>query len=1368
MLKAYEKQSIKDIKIISEETKEFLKNIAVHTLGDLNLFSVSQYQSIFAECSEDVLKDIKTLLTKNYLPEKIQQLFTENEVIKFFKESGFTDLKSILTAPRSNLFQILKDDDFLLAETNQLFVFFGQTPLTEADFDEKLDLVSSQTKVAEINVAERLKSVDDTHITGSKLYRHMRIRLASPDEIRTWSYGEVKSHETINYRTAKPEVGGLFCEKIFGPTKDFQCACGKKQSGNKGQICQKCGIEITESLVRRERMGHIELKSPVVHTWFFKNSPSRLAILLGIKAKSLEEVVNYAAYIVTDPGNTPLKRKQILSEQDYAAINEEYYGRFQAQTGAEAIQTLLKALDLDHEIRVLRKKFRTSTKQKRQNIIKRLEIVEAFYSSDNRPEWIVMPVIPVIPPDLRPMVQLDGGRFATTDLNDLYCKIINRNNRLKKELDQFTTSLILKNEKRLIQEAVDSLFDNSKRGNKKALASNARPLKSLSDLLRGKQGRFRQNLLGKRVDYSGRSVIIVGPNLKMYQAGIPREMAITLFKPFVINRLQENLEVTRQKSVEMYDNRTKEVWQVLEEVVREHPVLLNRAPTLHRLSIQAFEPKLIDGKAIRLHPLATTAFNADFDGDQMAVHLPLSPEAQAEARLLMLASNNILNPKDGKPVVTPSQDMVLGNYFLTTEERYIEADPKTHQHRNEGMLISSIDEAKNAQSAGIIDYHTRILVRPQILNRRFTADIQGKLLITTLGKLIFNEIMPDGFFYLNEPTEYNLTQGVPQSYLLDCNKDPKVYFAQTKDQPLPEPFKKSFLGKIIDTVFKHYDVTRTSVMLDDLKDLGFKYSTVSAVTISYDDIKVYSNKAAILKESQAKIEQITNYFNMGMLTDKGRSRQIINVWENTKTEISRGLERELNRENPIYVMSDSGARGNIQNFVQLAGMRGILNNPKGEQIEVPVKSSFKEGLTVSEFFISTHGARKGSTDTALKTAQSGYLTRRLVDVAQGVIITLDDCGTENGVFVKDILDKDQKVVCSLEERLHGRFAAQKAYDKNNLLIVDRNELITQEAAAKIAENYSEFKIRTNLTCSAIDGLCVKCYGLNLATNSIVEVGEAVGVVAAQSIGEPGTQLTMRTFHTGGVASASDITQGLPRIQELFEARTPKGKSVISEYFGKVSQISRPQYGQPSVVIEDRQGKTHTYSIESNADILVKVGDSVQPGTSLTPGSIHPKELLRVTDTLTVSNYILAEVRKVYQSQGVDIQDKHIEIIIRQMLKRIMIIHEGDTNLLPGIVVSNSDFLKANRVAFEQGTRPAIGKRILLGITRASLSNDSFLSAASFQETTRILTDAAISSRPDQLKGLKENVIIGGLIPAGTGILKETEFNYTKVSDDKNA
>ena len=1213
----------------------------------------------------------------------------------------------------------------------------------------------------------------------SQKFSHLKIRLASPEEIRSWSFGEVKKHETINYRTLKPEKDGLFCEVIFGPTKDYQCACSNKskRSSHPGKKCPVCGVEYTESKVRRERMGHIELQAPVVHAWYLRNSPSRLAILLDLKARDLEEVVYLASYIVVESGDTDLEFKQILSEREYTDKYFEYGSRFKALTGAEAVKYLLQKIDLDEETLRLRVELKSASKQRREKIVKRLNVVEAFKNSDNKPEWMVLDVLPVIPPDLRPMVQLDGGRFATTDLNDLYRRILNRNNRLKRQFEQKAPHLITKNEKRMLQEAVDALIDNSKRGRKMVVERN-RALKSLSDMLRGKQGRFRQNLLGKRVDYSGRSVIVVGPDLEMYQCGLPKEMAITLFKPFVIRELiargiSNNIR-SAKTLIEKLDGR---IWEVLEDVIVEHPVLLNRAPTLHRLGIQAFEPKLVEGKAIRLHPLVTPAFNADFDGDQMAVHVPLSEEAQAEARVLMLASNNILAPKDGKPIVTPSQDMVLGNYYLTMEKQ---------GDVGEGKVFSTYDEVMLALDNKLLTLHTRIAIKvtdhnvdyvkyleqennQNTLNEelafknRIPEEFRNYYLVTTPGKLIFNKILPESFPYINEPTKENLTLKTPDKYFIAPGGNIPE---EIKKMDVVSPFKKKFLSMIIAEIFAIYKINETSKMLDKMKNIGFKYSTVSGITISASDVEVYSKKQDILTEHDVKVDEITELYNIGMLTDNERKNLVIEEWKKAKDEIQEGLTNEQNTENHIFMMSDSGARGNISNFTQLAGMRGLMANPTGEIIELPIKASFREGLTMSEFFISTHGARKGSTDTALKTAESGYLTRRLVDVSQDVVISIEDCHTDKGVRVEAIVNRDGKVIESLQERITGRYAsANVIHPETGEVLVERNQYISETLAKEVIDSgVKSVPIRTALTCTAEVGICRKCYGQNLATGEKAEVGESVGTIAAQSIGEPGTQLTMRTFHTGGVAG-DDITQGLPRVQELFEARKSKSRAIISEITGKVHDIEPVEERFIITIKNDIEEKK--YETNSNVQPRVEKGGDVKAGDQLTDGTIDPKELLRVTNMATVQNYILQEVQRVYRFQGVDISDKHIEIIVRQMSKRLTVILEGDTELLPGSQVSINQFIEANKVAFAKKLKPAVARPILLGITKASLRSESFLSAASFQETTRVLTDAAIRSKEDPLLGLKENVIIGGLIPAGTGILRDTEFNYEMPEEEED-
>ncbi|AIE58635.1 DNA-directed RNA polymerase subunit beta' [Bacillus methanolicus] len=1173
-------------------------------------------------------------------------------------------------------------------------------------------------------------------------FEYMKIGLASPDKIRSWSYGEVKKPETINYRTLKPEKDGLFCERIFGPQKDWECHCGKyKRVRYKGVVCDRCGVEVTRAKVRRERMGHIELAAPVSHIWYFKGIPSRMGLVLDMSPRALEEVIYFASYVVTEPGDTPLEKKQLLSEKEYRAYREKYGNKFQASMGAEAIKKLLQDIDLEKEVEILKEELRTAQGQRRTRAIKRLEVLEAFRNSGNDPSWMILDVLPVIPPELRPMVQLDGGRFATSDLNDLYRRVINRNNRLKRLLDLGAPSIIVQNEKRMLQEAVDALIDNGRRGRPVTGPGN-RPLKSLSHMLKGKQGRFRQNLLGKRVDYSGRSVIVVGPNLKMYQCGLPKEMALELFKPFVMKELVEKGLAHNIKSAKRKIERVQpEVWDVLEEVIKEHPVLLNRAPTLHRLGIQAFEPTLVEGRAIRLHPLVCTAYNADFDGDQMAVHVPLSAEAQAEARLLMLAAQNILNPKDGKPVVTPSQDMVLGNYYLTLERAGAEG---------EGMIFKDTNEALLAYQNGYVHLHTRIAIHAGSLNNKtFTEEQNKKLLITTVGKLIFNEILPASFPYINEPTKTNLEERTPDKYFVDPGTDVK---ALIKEMPLVEPFKKKILGNIIAEVFKRYKITETSKMLDRMKDLGFKYSTKAGITVGIADIVVLGEKKQIIEEAERKVDNVIKQFRRGLITEDERYDRVISIWSSAKDTIQAKLMKSLDRMNPIFMMSDSGARGNASNFTQLAGMRGLMANPAGRIIELPIKASFREGLTVLEYFISTHGARKGLADTALKTADSGYLTRRLVDVAQDVIVREDDCGTDRGLLVRALMDGTE-VIESLEERLIGRYARKTVrHPETNEVIVPENGLITEDLANEIVQaNIEEVWIRSAFTCNTRHGVCKKCYGRNLATGQEVEVGEAVGIIAAQSIGEPGTQLTMRTFHTGGVAG-DDITQGLPRIQELFEALNPKGQAVISEIDGVVVGINEGRDRQHEIVIQG-EVETRTYTAPYTARLKVNVNDRVERGQELTEGSIDPKELLKVKDVSAVQEYLLREVQKVYRMQGVEIGDKHIEVMVRQMLRKVRVIDAGETDVLPGTLLDIHQFRDANEKALLEGKLPATGRPVLLGITKASLETDSFLSAASFQETTRVLTDAAIKGKRDELLGLKENVIIGKLVPAGTGMLR---------------
>ncbi|RYG72772.1 DNA-directed RNA polymerase subunit beta' [Lentibacillus lipolyticus] len=1170
-------------------------------------------------------------------------------------------------------------------------------------------------------------------------FEYMKIGLASSEKIRSWSYGEVKKPETINYRTLKPEKDGLFCERIFGPQKDWECHCGKyKRVRYKGVVCDRCGVEVTKAKVRRERMGHIELAAPISHIWYFKGIPSRMGLVLDMSPRALEEVIYFAAYIVTEPGDTPLEKKQLLSEKEYRAYYDKYGATFKAQMGAEAIRKLLEDIDLEKEVETLKEELKTAQGQRRTRAIKRLEVLESFRNSGNDTSWMVLDVLPIIPPEIRPMVQLDGGRFATSDLNDLYRRVINRNNRLKRLLDLGAPSIIVQNEKRMLQESVDALIDNGRRGRPVTGPGN-RPLKSLSHMLKGKQGRFRQNLLGKRVDYSGRSVIVVGPSLKMYQCGLPKEMALELFKPFIMKELVEkgyshNIKSAKRKIERVHP----EVWDVLEEVIKEHPVLLNRAPTLHRLGIQAFEPVLVEGRAIRLHPLVCTAYNADFDGDQMAVHVPLSAEAQAEARVLMLAAQNILNPKDGKPVVTPSQDMVLGNYYLTLERAGA---------IGEGSRFKDTAEALLAYQNGYVHLHTRVAIKASSLNKKaFTAEQQDQMLITTIGKLIFNEILPESFPYINEPTKHNLELETPDKYFVEQGSDIPE---EIRKRDLVPPFKKGILGDVIAEVFKRFKITETSRMLDRMKDLGFSYSTKAGMTVGVSDIVVLEEKEAILDDAQTKVDKVQKQFRRGLITDDERYDRVIAIWSKAKDDIQERLMESLDKRNPIFMMSDSGARGNASNFTQLAGMRGLMANPAGKIIELPIKSSFREGLTVLEYFISTHGARKGLADTALKTADSGYLTRRLVDVAQDVIIREDDCGTDRGLTVS-ALKEGTELIEPLVDRLVGRTAFETVrHPETGEIITEKNEVMSEDQAKRITEaGIEEVIIRSAFTCNTKHGVCKKCYGRNLATGDEVEVGEAVGIIAAQSIGEPGTQLTMRTFHTGGVAG-DDITQGLPRIQELFEARNPKGQAVISEVHGNVEEIKEGKDKQEIVV----QGEVEqrTYPVPYNARMKVTVGDQVVAGQELTEGSVDPKELLKVQGIEGVQQYLLREVQKVYRMQGVEIGDKHVEVMVRQMMRKIRVVESGDTNELPGSLLEIHQFKEAIQKVLEEGGQPAVGKPVLLGITKASLETDSFLSAASFQETTRVLTDAAIKGKRDELLGLKENVIIGKLVPAGTGI-----------------
>lgn len=1187
-------------------------------------------------------------------------------------------------------------------------------------------------------------------------FHYMKIGLASPEKIRSWSYGEVKKPETINYRTLKPEKDGLFCERIFGPTKDWECSCGKyKRVRYKGMVCDRCGVEVTKSKVRRERMGHIELAAPVSHIWYFKGIPSRMGLLLDMSPRALEEVIYFASYVVVDPGPTGLEKKTLLSEAEFREYYDKYPNQFVAKMGAEGIKDLLEEIDLDEELKELRDELESATGQRLTRAIKRLEVVESFRNSGNNPSWMILDVLPIIPPEIRPMVQLDGGRFATSDLNDLYRRVINRNNRLKRLLDLGAPGIIVQNEKRMLQEAVDDLIDNGRRGRPVTGPGN-RPLKSLSHMLKGKQGRFRQNLLGKRVDYSGRSVIAVGPSLKMYQCGLPKEMALELFKPFVMKELVQREIATNIKNAKSKIERMDdEVWDVLEDVITEHPVLLNRAPTLHRLGIQAFEPTLVEGRAIRLHPLVTTAYNADFDGDQMAVHVPLSKEAQAEARMLMLAAQNILNPKDGKPVVTPSQDMVLGNYYLTLERK---------DAVNTGAIFNDTNEVLKAYANGYVHLHTRIGVHANSFNNpTFTDEQNSKILATSVGKIIFNEIIPDSFAYINEPSQANLERTTPDKYFVDPTQlgegGLKEYFDNTE---LIEPFNKKFLGNIIAEVFNRFSITDTSMMLDRMKDLGFKFSSKAGITVGVSDIVVLPDKQDILDEHEKLVERVTKQYNRGLITEDERYNAVVEIWTDAKDQIQGELMQSLEKTNPIFMMSDSGARGNASNFTQLAGMRGLMAAPSGKIIELPITSSFREGLTVLEYFISTHGARKGLADTALKTADSGYLTRRLVDVAQDVIVREEDCGTDRGLLVSDIKEGTEMIEPFIE-RIEGRYSKETIrHPETDEVIIRPDELITPDIAKQITDaGIEQMYIRSAFTCNTRHGVCEKCYGKNLATGEKVEVGEAVGTIAAQSIGEPGTQLTMRTFHTGGVAG-SDITQGLPRIQEIFEARNPKGQAVITEIEGVVDDIKLAKDRQQEIIVKGAN-ETRSYLASGTSRLKVEIGQSVERGEVLTEGSIEPKNYLSVAGLNATESYLLKEVQKVYRMQGVEIDDKHVEVMVRQMLRKVRIIEAGDTKLLPGSLVDIHNFTDANRDAFKHRKRPATAKPVLLGITKASLETESFLSAASFQETTRVLTDAAIKGKRDDLLGLKENVIIGKLIPAGTGMRRYSDIQYDKAT-----
>ncbi len=1131
----------------------------------------------------------------------------------------------------------------------------------------------------------------------------MRIGLASPEQIREWSKGEVKKPETINYRTLRPEREGLFCEKIFGPTRDWECHCGKyKRVRYKGIVCDRCGVEVTRAKVRRDRMGHIELAAPVSHIWYFKGIPSRMGLILDISPRALEKVLYFANYIVIDPGNTPLMEKQLLSENEYREYREKYGSAFKAGMGAEAIKKLLGELDLEKLSNDLRNELRTVSGQRKIRAIRRLEVVEAFRKSGNLPSWMVMDVVPVIPPDLRPMVQLDGGRFATSDLNDLYRRVINRNNRLKRLLDLGAPDIIVRNEKRMLQEAVDALIDNGRRGRPVTGPGN-RPLKSLSDMLKGKQGRFRQNLLGKRVDYSGRSVIVVGPELKLHQCGLPKEMALELFKPFVMKRLvQEGLAHNIKSAKRMVERVKPEVWDVLEEVIKEHPVLLNRAPTLHRLGIQAFEPVLVEGRAIQIHPLVCTAYNADFDGDQMAVHVPLSAEAQAEARILMLSAHNILNPKDGSPVVTPSKDMILGSYYLTIEGEGGE--------KGEGKIFSNPGEAIMAYDHRVLDVHAKVTVR---FPAEGWGNVSGRRIETTVGRILFNEILPEELRYINGVVE------------------------------------KKMMGKIVAEGYRRLGTSRTAELVDNIKNAGFKAATRAGTTIGMSDIQVPSAKAEILAEAEGLVQEVERQYRRGLITYDERYNKVIEIWDEAKDKVTKALMKSMNRFNPVNMMATSGARGNTSQITQLAGMRGLMADPSGRIIELPVKANFREGLTVLEYFLSTHGTRKGLADTALRTADSGYLTRRLVDVAQDVIVREDDCGTTAGITVTAIMEGNE-VIESLAMHSIGRVALNDVtHPETGEIICYADEEIAEEHAREIEQaGIKEVAIRSVLTCRTRYGVCVQCYGRNLATGRVVEVGEAVGIIAAQSIGEPGTQLTMRTFHTGGVAG-DDITQGLPRVEELFEARKPKGQAVVAELDGSVHV--RENKGRREVEVTSPDGEVASYSIPYGARMVVVEGQSVQAGDQITEGHINPHDLLKVKGLRGVQMYLLREVQKVYRLQGVDINDKHIEVMVRQMLRKVKVEDPGDSELLPGGLIDVFDFEDENERVINAGGIPAVARPVLLGITKASLATDSFLSAASFQETTRVLTEAAIKGKRDPLLGLKENVIIGKLVPAGTGM-----------------
>ena len=1160
------------------------------------------------------------------------------------------------------------------------------------------------------------------------MFDKIKIGLASDEKIREWSKGEVKKPETINYRTLKPEKDGLFCERIFGPTKDWECHCGKyKRVRYKGIVCDRCGVEVTKSKVRRERMGHIELAAPVAHIWYFKGIPSRIALMLDISPRNLEKIIYFASYIVTDKGTSGLMKTQVLTEKEYHEAVEKYgAGSFKAEMGAEALEKLLKEIDVEKLSASLKKELETASEQKKAKLIKRLDTVEAFRLSGNRPEWMIMNVVPVIPPDLRPMVQLDGGRFATSDLNDLYRRVINRNNRLKRLIELGAPEIIKRNEKRMLQESVDALIDNGRRGRPVTGAGN-RPLKSLSDMLKGKQGRFRQNLLGKRVDYSGRSVIVVGPELKLYQCGVPKEMAVELFKPFVMKELvSRGIAHNIKNAKRMVERLRPEVWDILEDVIKDHPVMLNRAPTLHRLGIQAFEPVLVEGRAIKLHPLVCTAFNADFDGDQMAIHVPLSPEAQAEARYLMLSVNNLLKPQDGKPVTVPTQDMILGSYYLTME---VEGE------KGEGTYFSSPEEAIISFENKEVGMHAKVFVR---MSKIENGVEKHKKVETTVGRIIYNKGIPQDLGFVDRSKEEN-------------EFEPEINFVVNKKQ----------LGKIVEKSINKHGLSRSAELLDYIKATGYKYSTLAGITVSIDDVKVPEEKKTILEKAQVEVDNVSKQYRRGLITEEERYNSVIKIWEKATDEVKDAMKANFSKLNPVFMMSDSGARGNLDQLKQIAGMRGLMASTTGKTVEIPIRSSFREGLDALEYFISAHGARKGLSDTALRTADSGYLTRRLVDVSQDIIVREHDCGTHDGIELEAIKDGNQ-VIESLQERLIGRYPLEDIkHPETGEIIVDTNTMINDKTADKIVEaGIEKVRVRSVFGCRTKNGVCAKCYGMGLAARDEVSIGEAVGIIAAQSIGEPGTQLTMRTIHSGGVAGVADITQGLPRVEELFEARKPKGLAIISEIDGTVKISDEKKRKEVIVTAKD---DSRTYVIPFGSKLKVRDGDEVVAGQPLTEGSINPNELLVIKGPEGVYNYLVQEVQKVYRNQGVDINDKHIEVIGRQMLKKVRVEDNGDTNLFAGSLVDMYEFQDVNEKAIEEGKRPATGKRVLLGITKASLATDSFLSAASFQETTRVLTEAAIKGKVDELIGLKENVIIGKLIPAGTGLNK---FKNTRISTDE--